>query len=281
MVYYDIQNNKGNVMEKDIKGYEGLYTISDEGFVYRKYKSGAVKSIGGQNGDGYIKATLSKPGIPARQVLVHRLVAEYFIPNPESLPMVDHRNEDKTDNKVENLRWCTSAQNTEYYNTKDGRRWKEQQDKTRKAKLKAYHTELESLRKDIESREGELHKVENKIVRAQENLLRITKEVEDYYTHFEAYKQKELEKIQTANKNYHGYKKTKQVKFESVKQMVEETGKTITVDGKEFISCGSAAQYIMDNTEGKNKATISKELRRFLQGKRSAWVMYDQFPIGY
>lgn len=83
------------------------------------------------------------------------------------------------------------------------------------------------------------------------------------------------------DKGIEGYRRTKKVKFGSVDKLVEATGKAIIVDGKEFISCGSAAQYIVDNIEGKKKTTISKELRRYLQGKRSAWVLYDRFTIGY
>lgn len=79
--------------------------------------------------------------------------------------------------------------------------------------------------------------------------------------------------------------KQRPIVYGSIAAMVAATGKAITIDGIKFNSAGAGAQYIVDaetslgNT--RNKATISKELRRFLQGKRDAWLMYDTYSIGY
>jgi len=112
---------------KDIEGFEGLYQISTYG---------RVKSLGryverircGQVGKfwvdekiitscrctgGYVKVTLCKNGVHT-QKMIHRLVAETFIPNPNNLPQVNHKDEDKTNNHIDNLEWCTDLYNKCY-----------------------------------------------------------------------------------------------------------------------------------------------------------------------
>ena len=69
--------------------------------------------------DGYYKAQLYKDG-KVTQKLTHRLIAEYFIPNPENKPLVDHKNHITTDNRPENLRWATHKENNDHaYKYKD------------------------------------------------------------------------------------------------------------------------------------------------------------------
>ena len=87
---------------KDIAGYEGLYMVSS---------LGRVKSIRRNviltpqiNNSGYVMIQLKNKG-NRKGKLVHRLVAEAFIPNTENKPCCDHINACKTDNRVDNLRW--------------------------------------------------------------------------------------------------------------------------------------------------------------------------------
>ena len=112
-----------NEIWKSIKGYEGLYEISNLGNVrsqerivprgnhYIRIEERILKP--GKDKDGYLQVMLSKNGIQKIKK-VHRLVAEYFIENNNSLPMVNHKNEIKDDNRVENLEWCDVVYNNNY-----------------------------------------------------------------------------------------------------------------------------------------------------------------------
>lgn len=96
-------------MQAEIKQIIGFpnYSVSSDGKVYRNGE--AVNQY--QNGRGYYRVFLYLQGerITKR---VHRLVAEAFIPNPDRLPVVNHRNGNKLDNRVENLEWVTYKENT-------------------------------------------------------------------------------------------------------------------------------------------------------------------------
>lgn len=98
---------------KDIKGYEGLYQISSLGKV-KSLKFGKEKILKPRkNTFGYLESVLCKNG-NSKSFKIHRLVAEAFIPNPNNLPCVNHKNENKILNTVENLEWCTYKYNINY-----------------------------------------------------------------------------------------------------------------------------------------------------------------------
>jgi len=106
-------NRSMNETWKDITGYEGLYQVSDLGQV-RSLKFGKVRILKpGHNTDGYLKVILCQSG-NKRNVLVHRLVAEAFIPNPLKLPVINHKDENPVNNVVTNLEWCTHRYNMNY-----------------------------------------------------------------------------------------------------------------------------------------------------------------------
>lgn len=96
---------------KNVIGYEGLYEVSDKGNV-RNIRRNTLLRLS-KNCYGYIQVNLYKNGIRTG-LRVHRLVAQAFIENPDNLPEVNHRDEDKTNNRVDNLEWCTAKYNTNY-----------------------------------------------------------------------------------------------------------------------------------------------------------------------
>lgn len=84
---------------KDIKGYEGEYMVSNRGNVYSCKRNIVLKPAIAK---GYLRVGLYQDGV-RKYFLVHRLVAEAFIPNPKNLPVINHLDEDKTNNDVSNL----------------------------------------------------------------------------------------------------------------------------------------------------------------------------------
>lgn len=105
---------------KDILGYEGLYQVSSFGRVRgldrydsmnRFWKGRILKSQTGTGGYLFVQLCLNGK---VKAYSVHRLVAETFIHNPDNLPQVNHLDEDKTNNRVENLEFCDSKYNVNY-----------------------------------------------------------------------------------------------------------------------------------------------------------------------
>ena len=92
---------------RPVVGYEGLYEVSNIGRV--RNASGLIMSLY-KNNKGYYMINLWD-GKKHNHWLVSRLVAIAFIPNPDNKPNVDHINTDQSDNRVENLRWCTQSEN--------------------------------------------------------------------------------------------------------------------------------------------------------------------------
>jgi hypothetical protein len=93
---------------KDVKGYEGLYKISPSGKVWTCRKQ-RLKVPSEQN-SGYLLVFLVKDG-KRKAYLLHRLVAENFIDNPNGFAEVNHKDGDKKNNAVSNLEWCSRGDN--------------------------------------------------------------------------------------------------------------------------------------------------------------------------
>ena len=115
---------------KPIKGYEGLYEVSNLGnirsldrYIEQKQFSGTIfkrlykgKILKPQlRNSGYLMVNLKN-----KQIVVHRLVAETFIENPENKPYINHKDACRTNNCVSNLEWVTHSENVQY-GVKNGR----------------------------------------------------------------------------------------------------------------------------------------------------------------
>lgn len=98
-------------MWKDIKGYEGLYQISDDGQVRRFYKD-KTKTL--KNRDGLYQTVCLSNHCKKHSVAVHRLVAEHFLERPEGATEVNHKDGNKHNNNVSNLEWVTQKENLKH-----------------------------------------------------------------------------------------------------------------------------------------------------------------------
>ena len=121
---FDLKNEYMEEIWKDVKGYEELYQVSNYGQIrsvdrtvgyrykgkQRIYKGRMLKQV---VRNGYLSVSLSKEN-KLKQKNIHRLVAEAFLPNPFNLPVINHIEENKKNNMVSNLEWCSCAYNTNY-----------------------------------------------------------------------------------------------------------------------------------------------------------------------
>lgn len=94
---------------KPIEGYEGLYEVSSYGKV--KNKNGKILKPYSSKGYMYYKLVKNKKRVG---ILAHRLVAEAFLPNPQNLPCVNHKDEVRDNNCIDNLEWCSYSYNNSY-----------------------------------------------------------------------------------------------------------------------------------------------------------------------
>lgn len=105
---------------QQIKGFEGFYSVSNKGNVKHDKTTKGIGTGNYAREEHFIKHRINNKGYAIvdlykgnkrSQLLVHRLVANAFLPNPNNLPQVNHINGNKNDNRVQNLEWCTQEQN--------------------------------------------------------------------------------------------------------------------------------------------------------------------------
>lgn len=163
------------VVRKPVRGYEDYYvvdqfgrvygverkiTVSDNGRVYEKTIPGKQMKQS-LHTKGYKTVYLTKHG-KTKMFFVHRLVAEAFIENTDNLPVVNHKDEDKTNNFVENLEWCTESYNRTYGKAVErhakklrGKRHTEEHKRKISDGVKKYHAEKKYSISYGERKEGD------------------------------------------------------------------------------------------------------------------------------
>lgn len=110
-----------NEIWKDIDGYEGKYQVSNLGRVKSLQRWSGTKFYNREyilnnyvnKKNGYVYVYLTKNN-KSKNIRLHRLVAQAFIPNPNNYLYINHKDCDRTNNNVENLEWCTASYNVKY-----------------------------------------------------------------------------------------------------------------------------------------------------------------------
>jgi hypothetical protein len=105
--FFIIKNKMEKEIWKDVKGYEGLYQVSNLGRIKSIIRKGKILS---NKSHRYISVIFYKNKL-RKNIRVHRLVAGAFIPNPENKPQVNHIDGNKKNNNVNNLEWNTQLEN--------------------------------------------------------------------------------------------------------------------------------------------------------------------------
>ena len=203
---------------KDISGFEGVYEISSYGRV-RSVKSGKILSTSKCGGcRGYLSVCLSKNGKRYGK-LVHRLVAEAFIPAVEGLSEVNHKDEDKTNNRVENLEFCNHKYNMNYgtrnirskdTHIKNGYWTGFSKEEYNRKYRECHKEELREYHKEYNREYREFHKEENRLyakIYYENNKEKIREQHREYYEKnkekIKEYKEKNKEKIKEYKRAYY------------------------------------------------------------------------------
>lgn len=97
---------------RDIPGFEGRYAVTSCGRVYSYKRKKFLTPYGDTH--GYLKVDLRERDGTRHQFRVHRLVALAYLPNPNNLPCINHKDEIKTNNCLGNLEWCDHKYNNNY-----------------------------------------------------------------------------------------------------------------------------------------------------------------------
>ena len=178
------------------------------------------------------------------QVACHILVAEAFLENPEGKSLVDHIDNISSHNSVNNLRWATPAENVNYYHTEQ--------------KLRSDNDKAVDITLELNEKVTEIARLRAALKAAEQA----------------------SEKLKLA-----GIKAYTGAALNSSEKLLLGVGTEITINGDLYLSIAAASTWILESEKAigvpRNFETIRRELRNFTQGKRSQWLMYDRYTIGY
>ena len=214
-------------------------------------------------------------------VLVHRLVATYFVEkDDESYDVVDHINENKEDNRKENLRWCTRGQNVKFYHNKENRELLLLQKE--KEQLQVMIEALELVKLDIAREEEELEKTRYMLEGMYEDMVRkLDERFEEQRNQIEDI----LHRLPSQTRRAHSSKlcstENKNNKSGEVLQSVMPV--KVDVNGVQYDSVYAAVRYIVASEAllgiTRNISTVRKEVRRIASGELNSRNMYDRYLV--
>lgn len=269
--YYEYEGKKAYA-------YQNNSLVLETGMIVKRTKGKYTPdrtTYGSADNKGYLRVKVG-----STTVGVHRLVAAYFVENPENFNVVDHINENKEDNSKENLQWVTLEHNSSRVNIRENRALNEAREVLKVAREKEVLAKkyFEDVKKEQEELDVQRQTIANMIKMFKEEIEGRIKTYEEKVDNLVEIANSEVGRAERA--------RVRRVRKESMtrEEMIATIGKKISVNDKIYPSIRSAARFIVGEERRKhnlwfNVETIRKELKRVQTGARPEGVMYSRYEI--